>query len=196
MTAGQRSALRHGFDAAPAILFLAVLLITRDFRLATWVVVGGALVSLIAGYALERRLRPLPVITAAMALVFGGVSLALHSKDILKMKMTIVDGLLGAVLFGGLMIGRNPLKGLLGGAFDLDDRAWATLAIRYGAFWWGCAVVNEIVRRTQTDATWAAFRVAAIVAAVVFALAQTPFLLKHNRRIDRTVMAEPPDGGP
>ena len=33
-------------DGAPAVAFLAVLLITRDFRLATWFVVGGAILSL------------------------------------------------------------------------------------------------------------------------------------------------------
>ena len=92
-----------------------------------------------------------------MALVFGGASLLLRRADILQMKMTIVDGLLGAALFGGLLIGRNPLKALLGAAFHLTDRAWAVLAMRYGAFWWACAVANEIVRNTQTQATWALF---------------------------------------
>ena len=55
------------------------------------------------------------------------------------MKMTIVDGLLGAALFIGLAMGKNPLKALLGSAFELPDRAWKVLAIRYGLFWWACA---------------------------------------------------------
>jgi intracellular septation protein len=182
-------------DAAPAVAFLLVLLKTHDFRLATWFVVGGSALALIIGLAVERRLRPLPTFTGAVALVFGSLSLAFHNADILKMKLTIIDGLLGAALFGGLFMKKNPLKLMLGQAFDLSDRAWAVLAIRYGLFWWACAIANEIVRRTQSDVTWGYFRVAVIVAAVVFALAQTPFLLKHNRPPQPPAVPEPPDPG-
>jgi intracellular septation protein len=173
--------IRHVVDGAPAVVFLIVLLATHDFALATWFVVGGSALALAVGLALERRLAPLPAFSGVLALVFGAASLILHKAEILQMKMTIVDGILGAVLFGGLAMGKNPLKALLGGAFDLPDRAWRVLAIRYGLFWWACAIANEIVRRTQTAETWAAFRVVVLVAAVVFAVAQTPFLLRHNR---------------
>ena len=44
-----------------------------------------------------------------MALVFGGLSLALHRSDLLQMKMSIVDGALGAALFGGLAL-RNATR--------------------------------------------------------------------------------------
>ncbi|MEO8811513.1 MAG: septation protein IspZ [Caulobacteraceae bacterium] len=186
---------RHVVDGAPAIVFLVVLIVTRDFRLATWFVVGGAALALALSLAVERRIAPLPAVTGALALVFGGISLALHRADILQMKMTIVDGLLGGVLFGGLALGKNPLKALLGGAFTLPDKAWAVLAIRYGIFWWACAIANEIVRRTQTAETWAVFRVVVLVVAVLFALAQTPFLLKHNRAAEPPPLPEPPDPG-
>ena len=174
--------VRYIVDGAPAVAFLAVLLATRDFRLATWFVVGGAVLSLAVGLIMERKIAPLPAVTGVLALGFGSLSLILHRADILQMKMTIVDGLLGAVLFIGLAIKRNPLKAILGGAFDLSDAAWRTLAIRYGLFWWACAIANEIVRHTQTAQVWAVFRVVVLIAAVVFAVAQTPFLMKHRVR--------------
>jgi intracellular septation protein len=182
-------------DGAPAVVFLIVLIAARDFRLATWFLVGASALALTANYAVERRIRPLPAISGALALVFGGASLLLHRPDIVQMKMTIVDGVLGAALFGGILMGKNPLKLMLGASFHLTDRAWTILAIRYGLFWWACAGANEVVRRTQTAETWAIFRVAVIVLAVVFALAQTPFLLKHNRPPGLEPTAPPPDGG-
>ena len=187
--------LHYAVDGAPAIAFLGVLLVTHDFRLATWFVVGGAALALLVSLIVERRLRPLPAVTGVLALVFGGASLVLHRADILQMKLTIIDGLLGAVLFGGLLLKKNPLKMILGGAFHLSDRAWSVLAVRYGLFWWACAIANEVVRRTQTQVTWGYFRVAVIVAAIVFALAQTPFLLKHNRPPGEAPVPEPPDPG-
>jgi len=182
-------------DGGPAVVFLAVLVKTHDFRLATWFVVGGSVLALIIGLVIERRLRPLPTFTGVLALVFGSLSLAFHNAEILKMKLTIIDGLLGAILFGGLLMKKNPLKLMLGQAFNLSDRAWAVLAVRYGLFWWACAIANEVIRRTQSDITWGYFRVAVIIVAVLFALAQTPFLLKHNKPPGPPAVPEPPDSG-
>jgi len=187
--------IRWAVDAAPAVVFLGALLVTHDFRLATWWLVGGSAVALAVGLVLERKIAPLPAVSGGMALVFGGASLILHRADILQMKMTIVDVVLGAVLFGGLALKKNPLKFILGGAFSLTDKAWAVLAVRYGVFWWACALANEFVRRTQTAETWAIFRVAVIAAAVVFALAQAPFLMKNVKAGEETSAAEPPEPG-
>jgi intracellular septation protein len=193
--ARKSSWLRWAIDGAPAVAFLAVLLITHDFRLATWWVVGGSVLALAAGLILERRIAPLPAVSGGMAIVFGGASLLFHRADILQMKMTIVDAVLGAMLFVGLAIRKNPLKFILGGAFALTDKAWSVLAVRYGLFWWACAIANEIVRRTQTAETWGIFRVVVIVLAVVFALAQTPFLMKHVRDGEAASAPEPPEPG-
>lgn len=187
--------IRHAVDGAPAIVFLIVLLATRDFPLATWFMVGGSALALAVGLIVERRLAPLPAASGALSLIAGGASLVLHRADILQMKMTILDGVLGAVLFIGLAMKKNPLKALLGGAFDLTDAAWRVLAIRYGLFWWACAIANEIVRRTQGAQVWAEFRVVVLVAAVAFALAQTPFLMKHNRTGKTAELPEPPESG-
>ncbi len=56
-------------------------------------------------------------------------------------------------------------------------------------------MANEVVRRTQTAETWATFRVAVLVLAVVFALAQTPFLMKNGRIGGRGDIPEPPESG-
>jgi len=186
--------LRTVVDGAPAVAFLGVLLVLHNFRTATWALVIASAVALALNLVIERRLAPLPATSGCLALLFGGASLYFHRADLLQMKMTIVDGLLGTALFVGLAMGRNPLKALLGSAFTLSESAWRKLAVRYGLFWWASAAANEWVRRTQSAEVWGAFRVAAIVAAVVFAIAQTPFLMKHGRH-EPTPAPEPPDPG-
>src|SRR5579872_952526 len=99
-----QAAWRGALDAAPAFIFLIVLLVTHDFRLATWFVVVGAAVALAVRLVRDRRIAPLPAFTGGMALAFGGASLIFRRADILQMKMTIVDGALGALLFGGLAV--------------------------------------------------------------------------------------------
>ena len=168
-----------GANGAPAVVFLIALLSTGDFRRAAWGLLALSIVALATGLIVERRVAPIPAFSGGMALVFGGLALVLHRNDLLQMKMTIVDGALGAILFGGLLTKRNPMKRLMGHALELPDPAWRVLMIRYGLFFWACAVANEIVRRTQTTEIWAVFRVAAIVAAVLFGAAQLPFLRKY-----------------
>jgi intracellular septation protein len=174
--------------------FLATLLITHQFREATWVLIGLSVTAVAAGLILERRIAPIAAFSAGAAILFGGLSLALHRNDLLQMKMTIVDTLFGAALFGGLALKRNPLKLLLGSAITLPDDAWRVLTIRYGLFFWTCAVANEIVRRTQTAEVWATFRVVAIAAAVVFGAAQMPLLKKYWSQ-GEPEMPEPPEPG-
>jgi intracellular septation protein len=181
-------------DGGPGVLFIVAFLFTRDFRAATLILVIAAAVALLAMLAVERRFRPLPTAVAALAIGFGGASLLLRDPQILKMKMSIVDGILGAVLIGGVVMGKNPLKYLLHATFSLPDKAWTQLAIRYGFFWWACAIANEVVRRNFSDQVWVLFRGGTLVAGLVFALAQTPFLIKHNALAEKT-SAPPPDLG-
>jgi intracellular septation protein len=188
--------VRHLTGAAPAVGFLATLLMTHDFRKATWVLMGLSAAALALGLIVERRIAPIAAFSGGAALVFGGLSLALHRNDLLQMKMTIVDGALGVVLLGGLAMRRNLLKLLLGGAMSLPDKAWRQLALRYALFFWASALANELVRRTQTAEVWAMFRVAAIGAAVLFGAAQFPLLRKYwSDEATATPAPEPPDPG-
>jgi intracellular septation protein len=187
--------LRQVVNAAPAVAFLITLLITHDFPRATWVLVILSAIALATSLVLERRIAPIPAFSGGAALVFGGLSLALHRNDLLQMKMTIVDGALGLALFVGLALKRNPLKMLLGSAISLPDDAWRVLTIRYGMFFWASALANEIIRRTQSAEVWATFRVVAIVAAVLFGAAQFPLLRKYWRDDTPAPTPEPPEPG-
>jgi intracellular septation protein len=187
--------VRHLINGAPTLGLLIVLLVTHDFRKAAWVTMALSVVALAVGLAMERRIAPIPAFSGAMALVFGGLTLLLHRNDILQMKMTIVDTALGAILFGGLLLKKNPLKYLMGEAFSLPDEAWRGLMIRYGLFWWACAAANEVVRRTQTTVVWAEFRVAAFVAAILFGAAQVYFLRKYWMSPSPVEAPEPPEPG-
>jgi intracellular septation protein len=190
------SALRHIANAAPAIAFLIVLLVTKgDFATATWVLMGLSFVALALALIVDRKIAPIPAFSGGMALVFGGVSLVFHRADILQMKMTMVDGVLGAVLLAGIAMKRNLLKMLLGSAIQLPEQAWRVLTIRYALFFWASAIANEIIRRTQTAEVWASFRVVAIVAAVLFGAAQFPLLRKYWREPAPEPVAEPPEPG-
>jgi intracellular septation protein len=59
-------------------------------------------------------------------------------------------------------------------------------------FFFVLAALNEIIWRTQTTDTWVSFKVFAIMPlTVVFALAQTPLLLRYEVKKDAEDTASP-----
>ena len=97
--------------------------------------------------------------------------------------MTIAeDRLLGAALFVGLAMKKNPCQvdpGLPRSIFPTGSgRPWRCC---YGLFCGACAVANEVVRRTQSDHTWVLFRGGALAAAVLFGLAQARSSSSYQR---------------
>lgn len=186
--------VRIAVDYGAPIAFAAVFFSTRDFMLATAVLVAASAIALILGFIVERRVAPLPLIAGGFALVFGGLTLFFNDPVFVKVKVTIVNLIFAALLIGGVVLKRNPVKALLGESLSLPDDAWRDLTIRYGLYFIAVAIANEVVWRTQTDETWVAFRLALLPAALVFSVAQAPFLMRHMKRHE-DASVEPPDAG-
>jgi len=121
--------------------------------------------------------------------VFGGLTLFLQDETFIKLKPTIIYLLFAAVLVGGLIM-RKPLLAMVFDAmFHLTDEGWRKLTIRWAAFFFALAVLNEIVWRTQSTDTWVSFKVFGVMPLTfVFALAQMPLLQRYA--------AEPEDAAP
>ncbi len=63
------------------------------------------------------------------------------------MKPTIVISLFAGMLGGGLIMGRPFLKDLFGMAFSLTEEGWRRFTVRWMAFFFAMAGLNEIVWR-------------------------------------------------
>jgi intracellular septation protein len=188
-TSWTRLAIDYAGLAALALAYL----VTRNLIEATFAFVVASLLAVVAGFVLERKVAPMPLIFAIAALVFGVATLVFHDKTIIKMKTTVLDGALGLGLIIGFLIGKSPVKLLLGASLNLSEAAWRRLTLRYGLFFLALAVANEIVWRTQSDAVWVLFRMPGmLIASLVFSATQLPGLLKDASAAEAAVrLAEP-----
>jgi intracellular septation protein len=153
----------------------------RRIFLATGLFIVATLIALAATWVLTRRLAIMPLISAVVVTVFGGLTLALDDELFIKLKPTIVNALFGCVLLGGLAFGRSLLAYVLDTMIQLDAEGWRKLTLRWGLFFFVLAALNEIVWRQFSTDTWVAFKVWGIMPlTMVFALAQTPLILKHE----------------
>jgi intracellular septation protein len=151
----------------------------------TAVYMVAAALALGANWWLTRRVALLPIVTLGFVLVFGVLTLALKDDVFIKMKVTIINLLFGLTLLGGLWFGRPLLKVALGGSFELDEEGWRKLSLRWGLFFLGLALLNEIVWRNVATDRWVEFKVFAILPLTLgFALLQAPLMQRHMRSED------------
>lgn len=151
---------------------------------ATAALMAATGVALVLSLIVRRKVPLLPLITAGIVGVFGGLTLWLADETFIKMKPTIIQLLFAVVLFGGLAFGRPLLKPLLGAALPpMADRGWRQLTFRYALFFLAMAALNEAVWRTQSTDFWVTFKVFGIVGlTLVFGVAQLPLINRHKQQ--------------
>ena len=61
-------------------------------------------IALAASWILTRKIAMVPLVSAVFVALFGALTLWLHSDLFIKVKVTLINALFGAVLLGGVAI--------------------------------------------------------------------------------------------
>ena len=131
-----------------------------------------------------KKIPPLLLISGALIGTFGGLGIILQSKLFLFIKPTIINLIYAGVLLGGLLVGRNIWKMLFRDVFDLPEFAWKNLAIRWGVFFIGLAIWNEVLWRNFSEAIWANWKIGNLGIVLVFSLLNMPYIMKHMQNTE------------
>ena len=154
---------------------------------ATGVLMASVLVTLAVSYAMLRRFPIMPLVTAAIVLIFGSLTLVLHDETLIKIKPTALYLLFGAALFVGLWLRKPLLKILFDGALHVTEEGWRRLTWRWAFFFIGLAILNEIVWRTQTTDLWVKFKTFGFLPlTLLFAVSQAPLIMRYETKEEDT----------
>ena len=169
-------------EIGPLVLFFAVYS-RLDIFAATGVLMAAVLVTLAVSYVMLRRIPIMPLVTAAIVLIFGSLTLFFHNETLIKIKPTALYLLFAAALFVGLVLNKPILKILFDGALHVTEEGWRRLTWRWAFFFIALAVVNEIVWRTQTTDLWVKFKTFGFLPlTLLFALAQAPLIMRYETK--------------
>ena len=148
---------------------------------ATGAFMVAVIAAMIASYAVTRHVPMMAIVTAAVVIVFGTLTLVLHDETFIKVKPTIVYTLFAAILGGGLLFGRSFIAIMFDQMFNLTPQGWRVLTLRWSLWFLAMAVLNEIIWRTQSTDVWVTFKAFGMVPlTMVFAVTQMPLIKRHH----------------
>jgi intracellular septation protein len=171
--------LKLVLDIGPLVLFFAA-----NAKFGIFAATGAFMVAVLAAlafaYVKTRRIEIMPLVTAIIVLIFGGLTLFLHNDEFIKLKPTIIYVLFGGTLLGGLLFDKLWLGILFDSVFDLTEEGWRKLTWRWIAVFFFLAVVNEIVWRNFSTDVWVSFKLFGVVPLTfLFGALQYPLLMKY-----------------
>ena len=170
--------IKPAVEYGPVLLFFIALKIW-GLMPATGVLITASVLAVAFGYVRSRRLALAPIITTAIVVIFGGLTLIFKDETFIKMKPTVVYTLFAVSLWVGLLMKKPLLERLIGGGLKMDHAGWRKLEARYA---WFCAVMaalNEIVWRTQSTDIWGDFKLGSILLTFLFMATQLPMIRRH-----------------
>jgi intracellular septation protein len=188
------SANQLWIDLGPILIF--VITYNVLFRIeatkpnAIYIATGVFILSVLAAIAyckIQRgKIPPILIVTGVLVTAFGGLTILLHDPAIIQIKFTFTFLFYAAAILFSLAIGQNVWKLFFRHIFNLPDKIWNILAMRWAAFYVLVAVLNEVLRYYYNEANgnfdvWLNLRtILTYPAFIAFAALNTPIVLKHH----------------
>jgi intracellular septation protein len=155
--------------------------------ISTGIFIVATLVAIAYCWFKQGRIPPVLIVTGVIITLFGGLTILLHDPTFIQIKPTFTYIFYVVAILGSLAIRQNVWKLLFGHAFNLPDKIWTILALRWSGFFAFQAVLNEVIRFYFNEANgnfdmWLNSRPFVVFPlTIAFAALNTPIVLKHHR---------------
>ncbi len=172
--------VKSATELGPILIFFAAYYL-YDLIVATGAIMVTTLAALCVSYYYERKLPAMPMVTAVVVMVFGGLTLYLNDETFIKLKPTIIYALFATTLGAGLVLGKSFVKILFSNFWNLTDDGWKKLTLRLMLFFLFMAAANEVIWRNFSTDIWVNAKVFGFtIATFLFFMSQVPLLTKHS----------------
>ncbi len=171
--------VKMALDFVPLVIFFATFKFGGIF-VATGVFMVAMVIAMFLSHRLLGHVAPMQKFTFVVVMVMGGLTIYLQDERFVKMKLTIINGVMASILIFGLVRGKYYIKIMLGSALEMDDIGWRTFSRNFIVFLLIMAVLNEFIWRTQSTDFWVNFKTFGYIGLMmVFFVTQAPLLAKY-----------------
>ena len=178
-----KSFLKFVTDIGPLVVFFLFYYNNdKNLKIAIPPLIVATIIAVLIIWILEKKIPMVPLLSGILITLFGGLTIYFDNPIFIYMKPTIINILFAlALLFGKYFTDDPILKKLLGKSIPINDDGWKILNNRWMYFFFGLAILNEIVWRTQSTDIWVNFKVFGILPITfLFTLSQFSLLKKHQ----------------
>ena len=156
-----KSFIKFITDFGPLLVFFSFYYKNeKDLTVAIPPFIVATLIALVVVWFLEKKIPLIPLLGGIFITLFGGLTIYFDNPIFIYIKPTIINILFGiALLFGKFFSDEPLLKKMLGKSMQLTDEGWKILNLRWVYFFFGLALLNEIIWRTQSEEFWVNFKV-------------------------------------
>lgn len=168
-------------EIAPLLVFFAVNEAYGLYAAAAAAVAASAALIGVT-WVLEKRLARFALFATSIAALLTLAAILAEEKTFIKIQPSLFSGAFAAVLLIGRLRGRAMMQVFFHAQFDLSERVWFALSLRWGLFFLAATLANEVAWRVLSDDQWVVFRVFGMAPATgLFMLAQLPITIRGQR---------------
>jgi intracellular septation protein len=170
------------FDFLP-ILFFFLAYKFFDIYVATAVAIASTVAQVAVIWFNTRKLAKMQLITLAIIIVFGGLTLYLQDEMFIKWKPTVVNWLFAAAFLATQFFGeRTAIERMMGSALTLPGQIWRRLNLGWIGFFFFLGCANLYVMSYFDTGTWVNFKLFGMLGlTVVFIVLQSLFLSRYMK---------------
>ncbi|MEQ1582379.1 MAG: septation protein A [Steroidobacteraceae bacterium] len=165
------------FDFFPVIAFFVAYKLA-DIYVATGVIIAAVIIQVAVQWFRHRKVSPMTLISGALVLIFGTITLLVHDKTFIQWKPTVLNWLFGAGFLVSQFFGEQPvIQRLMGANLTLERPVWIKLNMMWVAFFLVMGALNLYVAFSFEESTWVNFKLFGMLGlTMVFALLQGVWL--------------------
>ncbi|VAW98195.1 Intracellular septation protein IspA [hydrothermal vent metagenome] len=170
------------YDFFPILLFFIAYKLYGIYA-ATVVAIAASFVQ-VGGYWLKyRRFENMHLLTLALLVVFGGLTLFLQDEAFIKWKPSVINWLFGLVFLGSQFIGKKTIvERMMGASIEIPATLWPRINLAWSAFFIFLGFANMYVMYNFDTDTWVNFKLFGMTGlTLVFVLGQGLYLIRYMK---------------
>ena len=173
--------MKQLLEFIPLVIFFIVYKMV-DIYAATGALMVAMTITFIYSYFKNgKKAEKMQIVTLAMILIFGSLTLVLHDDVFIKWKVTLVYAVFSIGLLVTQFIFKKPaIKQMLGKEIKLPEHVWNNLNMAWAIFFAVLGAVNIYVAFNMPQEVWVNFKVFGLLAVtLVFTILSGVYLYKY-----------------